>query len=230
MLLPLCEICQTQEAAVWVYFQHQHKTAQHQLCLECAQQITAEGLAEVFHQTPIDFSALKAALHHLDELPQEVSEDYPTLQKLQAMLGDDDDDELDQLFTNLLSDDGATPEKAPLATTENVHELQCPGCQTSWKTIHEDGLAGCPQCYVTFGAELRSALEELHQCSHHIGKTPRFRQKQEHLRQTHEKRQQHRHEMLQTRLEAAVTEERYEEAARIRDKITQLQVATPKAA
>jgi protein arginine kinase activator len=159
-------------------------------------------------------------MQHWQE-PQETETDHEeivTLQKLQAMMGDDAEPDLDELTTE-------TMEKVLLGEvtpSESADEPRCSECGTSWKSIHEDGLVGCPHCYVTFAASLEKVMAQLHRSVEHTGKMPRFREKQERLKEHQEKREQHRVEMLQHRLDAAIQAENFEEAAQIRDKIAQV--------
>gem|GEM_PF-4640685 len=159
-----------------------------------------------------DIPKLKEVLAQLQQGWSGDDEEDVTLQKLQAMMGDD-------APWNEEPDVAAPPE-----TQEGTDEttLRCSHCQTSWKDIQEGGLMGCPHCYTAFADEMDKVIDELQHSAMHVGKVPRFRQKQERQAEVRQKRQLHRQEMLQKRLEAALRAERYEEAAQIRDKIAQV--------
>ena len=223
MSLPTCEICQEHKASILICLEHDGQSEKHHVCMDCVGEIADGELAGFLGQSNLDFTKLKSILQQMQNMqePPEVEidhEEIATLQKLQAMMGDDAEPDLDELANEAM-------EKVLLAeemSNESADEPRCSECGTSWKSIHEEGLVGCPHCYMTFAAPLGKVMEQLHRSTEHIGKTPRFREKQERLKEHQEKREQHRVEMLQHRLDAAIEAENYEEAAQIRDKIAQV--------
>lgn len=223
MSLPTCEICQEHKASILICLEHDGQAEKHHVCMDCVGEIADGELAEFLGQSNVDFTKLQVILQQMQKMqdlpelemdPQEIS----TLQKLQAMMGDDAEPDLDDM-ANVAMGKVLSGEAAP---NESADESRCSECGTTWNSIHEDGLVGCPHCYVTFAAPLEKVMQQLHRSTSHTGKIPRFREKQERLKEHQEKRQQHRVEMLQKRLEAAIETEDYEEAAQIRDKIAQV--------
>jgi protein-arginine kinase activator protein McsA len=96
---------------------------------------------------------------------------------------------------------------------------RCPKCNTTWDRLRQDGRAGCAQCYSTFANQLAQVMERVQRASQHAGKAPRTAEKR-HRRLLHLRaRRDHRLEMLNRRLEESIAHEKYEEAARLRDKI-----------
>lgn len=91
----------------------------------------------------------------------------------------------------------------------------CPGCGFSRSKFQQTGRLGCSQCYLTFSDEILSRLGPMHRGLRHFGKHPEgfegdaFSERL--LKECKE------------RLEEAVKAENYEEAARIRDEIRQLE-------
>jgi hypothetical protein len=188
--------------------------------MDCVGELADSELANLLNQSNLDFTKLKSILGQMQNLqePEEADiEEIATLQKLQAMMGNDGESNLEDV-TNppiekvLLEEDGKDSPENP----------RCSECGTSWKSIHEDGLVGCPHCYVTFGEQLQKVVEKLHHCPQHTGKVPRFLEKQQRLKEHQEKREKHRAEMLQHRLDAAIASESYVEAAQIRDKMKEV--------
>lgn len=93
--------------------------------------------------------------------------------------------------------------------------LVCPNCGISFNEFRESGRFGCPHDYTEFYTELLPLLENIHEDSRHVGKTPRSTQigTQEQAR------------LIQLRNDqrTAIEMEDYETAARLRDEISQLE-------
>lgn len=83
--------------------------------------------------------------------------------------------------------------------------LTCPTCGLKYATFRADGRLGCPHDYEAFREALVPLLERVHRQTQHRGKVP-LRE----LRTVELTR-------LREELQAAVADERYEEAARLRD-------------
>lgn len=92
----------------------------------------------------------------------------------------------------------------------------CPTCSTELAALASDGRLGCPDCYRHFHEELRTILERFHGASAHIGMMPAATTPAE-LR---------RREIARFRslLDRAVAAEDFEEAARLRDQIQDLEL------
>ena len=95
---------------------------------------------------------------------------------------------------------------------------KCPVCGFSQADFKKTGRLGCAVCYDTFGEGLSGLLKGMHKGTAHIGKIPAR------LAKTLEREQQLKD--LQRDLRKAVTEENYESAAQLRDRIRNLQVGT----
>lgn len=125
----------------------------------------------------------------------------------------DEDDAMSGLFDEELEDFLETSKPAQISSP------RCPKCRTSWDRIKQDGRCGCPGCYEAFRAELGDVMNRLQRGAQHLGKSPKARDKRarrlEHLR----KRRDNQLELLQNRLKTAIADEKYEEAAKLRDKI-----------
>lgn len=91
----------------------------------------------------------------------------------------------------------------------------CPACGVTIEQLRETGLLGCPRCYTHFRAYLLPLLSRFHRAVTHLGKAPRARGPRASLRLEIGR--------LRSALEAAVTREDFEEAARLRDEIVQRQ-------
>jgi len=99
--------------------------------------------------------------------------------------------------------------------TSALNQRECPICGIKFLEFRNSGRLGCPHDYEEFREELTPLLENIHGEKRHCGKTPRR------LPQT----QQTQTELMQLRkqLNQAVTKEAYEEAARLRDRIREIE-------
>ena len=95
---------------------------------------------------------------------------------------------------------------------------QCEVCGLKFIDFRNSGRLGCPHDYTSFQTELAPLLEGIHGSTKHAGKAPRR------LPQTRQNQQELT--KLRKQLHKAVVEEAYEEAARLRDQIRQLEEAT----
>ena len=92
---------------------------------------------------------------------------------------------------------------------------QCGECGTKFVEFRNTGRLGCPHDYDAFRDELLPLLENIHGDVKHAGKSPR--------RLPAAKAHQQELAQLRRKLSQAVTEEAYEEAARLRDRIKELE-------
>lgn len=91
----------------------------------------------------------------------------------------------------------------------------CPGCGFSRSKFQQTGRLGCSQCYLTFSDDILSRLGPMHRGLRHFGKHPEGYEGDAFAERLLEE--------CEERLAAAVAAENYEEAARIRDEVRQLQ-------
>ncbi len=99
---------------------------------------------------------------------------------------------------------------------------QCPVCGFTQADFKKTGRLGCSACWETFEAGLASLLKAMHKGDHHVGKVPT---KAMHTLALNGKIQE-----LAEQLEKAVREEKYEDAAQIRDEIRELETKAKKSA
>jgi protein arginine kinase activator len=92
---------------------------------------------------------------------------------------------------------------------------QCPVCGFTQADFKKTGRLGCSACWETFSAGLASLLKAMHKGDHHVGKVP--------AKAMHTLALSGKVRELTERLEKAIREEKYEEAAQIRDEIRQLE-------
>lgn len=100
--------------------------------------------------------------------------------------------------------------------TRPVDSKKCPVCGATFTDIAESGKAGCADCYETFGSELLPYLKRVHGSTKHIGKIPNNAP-------LAVMPQEDTVESLRMELNRLVAEEKYEQAAVVRDKIKKLE-------
>lgn len=100
--------------------------------------------------------------------------------------------------------------------TKKVDLKKCSVCGADFSSIAKSGKVGCADCYTTFGAELLPYLKRVHGSTKHIGKIPNSAP----LAVVETKETV---ESLRMELNRLVAEEKYEQAAVIRDKIKKLE-------
>src|SRR5438874_9439018 len=93
-------------------------------------------------------------------------------------------------------------------------ELKCPHCGFTQADFKKAGRLGCSECYVTFAEGLEGLLKSMHNGPKHVGKVPQS------LRQSRDLAEKVK--SLQKKLEKAISEENFEQAALCRDEINQL--------
>ncbi len=91
----------------------------------------------------------------------------------------------------------------------------CPNCGFSQGDFKKTGRMGCSQCYQVFEAGVEGLLNAMHKGTDHIGKTPGGKPVGQGLAV--------KIEDLQKQLAASIENENYEEAARIRDQLRQME-------
>ncbi|MGQ0633815.1 MAG: UvrB/UvrC motif-containing protein [Planctomycetaceae bacterium] len=101
------------------------------------------------------------------------------------------------------------------AELEELEKLVCPTCKISFRDFRNQGRLGCAHCYIAFREQLLPLLENIHGETHHCGKFPK--------RAPDDSQKRYQLIKLRNDLRQAVAEESYEEAARLRDQIQELE-------
>ncbi|MCL2096996.1 MAG: UvrB/UvrC motif-containing protein [Oscillospiraceae bacterium] len=90
----------------------------------------------------------------------------------------------------------------------------CKMCGVSFADITKTGKAGCGECYETFKNELTHSIIRIHGAVNHTGKIPKNRRVKISAKRKLEE--------LSFRMQKAVGEQNFEEAANIRDEINKI--------
>lgn len=97
-----------------------------------------------------------------------------------------------------------------------AQKVQCPICGAFFSDIAKNGKVGCSECYTAFYDQLLPYLKRVHGSTKHVGKIPNNAPLMV-------KPQTETVEVLRSELSRLVAEEKYEQAAVIRDKIKEME-------
>jgi len=113
-------------------------------------------------------------------------------------------------------------ESSFLPEIEEVKKVKCKDCGITYDEFIDGGRVGCSNCYTTFENKLDAILKNIHGSNFHKGRilnSPKIK-KQTNIEQ-HSKSNEIQE--LKNKLKELVKEEKYEEAAKIRDEIKKLE-------
>ncbi len=102
---------------------------------------------------------------------------------------------------------------------EQVENVVCPVCKTTLKEFKSTGRLGCPNCYDMFREEISNVVKRIAPFETH--KQDAFKTEVKPAKQTKEEKIKD----LREQMKLAVSEERYEDAAKIKKQITKLESA-----
>jgi protein arginine kinase activator len=104
---------------------------------------------------------------------------------------------------------------SPAGLPQQRNEAACPNCGLTYSDFGRSGKIGCGECYTAYGDRLEPLLRRIHGTGSHTGKVPRRGGGKLALRQ--------RLRQLKSDLERHVSNEEYEQAAKVRDEIKALE-------
>jgi protein arginine kinase activator len=168
--------------------------------------VEENSIAEQYNVCPDCFALIK---RYMFDMARPLMPTEDVIREVQALLGDHDK------ALTLPSHPGALA-----ALAENVPA--CPECGMTLSEFKARGRFGCPRDYEVFAEHLDPLFERIHEANppRHQGRLPRQ------AGSTHEIVDRTRKlAALKARLEAAVAEENYEMAARLRDEINEAEPA-----
>lgn len=101
------------------------------------------------------------------------------------------------------------------AARELADSVRCEGCGKTFQEIAHTGKAGCPACYTTFYDRLLPSIQRIHGKAQHVGKiSPRAGETVKRERELTD---------LKKQLADAIASQQYEECAKLRDRIQELE-------
>ena len=109
----------------------------------------------------------------------------------------------------------------------NTNELKCKRCNSTFEDFIHSGRFGCEDCYSTFDGKIDSILRNIQGANKHFGRIGKISKEAENQFGKNEESEKDvskpEIQKLKQELKMAVKEEKYEEAAILRDKIKELE-------
>lgn len=99
--------------------------------------------------------------------------------------------------------------------SSEMTKLKCQNCGFSYMDFKKAGRLGCGECYEAFGKNITPLLKRIHGSDQHYGKAPMKAKRVIKVRDDIQD--------LKSRLQKAIQMEEFEEAAKLRDKIKELE-------
>lgn len=128
-------------------------------------------------------------------------------------------------------EDFANQDLLPLI--DPIDDVKCLGCNYTFEDIINTGKFGCPKCYETFETQIDDLLSKLHGNNRHVGRLGKHSEvkidnnsKENRSNSSDAKVEENENselENLKIKLKELVKEEKYEEAAKVRDQIKKLE-------
>ena len=179
----------------------------------------------------------EANVHYTHVVNGEKTE-YNLCDECAKKLGIDDMDfSMPISFSNFISD--FFDEDSLLPSFSGNMITKCPKCGLTYDEFAKNGKFGCGECYNTFASKIESVLKNLHGSAKHRGRAPKRIADTSSITKLTEKEDKNnqpeiKHEpvvdkkaaeldRLNEDIKLAIKEERYEDAAKIRDQIKKLQ-------
>lgn len=133
---------------------------------------------------------------------------------------------LAKLLSSLLGVEGSSQKQ------ENLSQIICPTCKTSYQEFVEDSCFGCQDCYGMFDLLMSDKIKKLQGSERHNGKRPKYKGQGEAVltadagktgdRPENAQEKAEQLKQLKAKLTEAVLKEDYESAAKYRDEIKSL--------
>lgn len=115
-----------------------------------------------------------------------------------------------------------------------TNEVKCKKCGMTYSDFINTGMFGCSECYDVFNGPIESLLKNLHGTAKHVGRIPKGKAEQIEVEESinenkngKEKKNKQsekdaKKQRLEENLEKAIKDERYEDAAKIRDELKEM--------
>lgn len=138
-------------------------------------------------------------------------------------------------FFGEFMEDFASPQFISMPLLHEIKTLKCDSCGSTFEDIANTGKLGCGNCYEVFEERLDPIIRRIQGADHHIGRIgkiidskieQKMNQKttsKKERRESQQDKEENKLVKLQEELKQAIKEEKYEEAAKIRDEIKKIE-------
>ncbi len=112
---------------------------------------------------------------------------------------------------------------------DKLAQVVCPTCGTSYEEFVKNSRFGCSDCYSVFDLLMSDNIKKLQGGDAHVGKRPKYQKMQpasavlEKDEEPSRRTAKEQIELLKAKLSTAIAEEEYEQAAKYRDEIRELE-------
>ena len=130
-------------------------------------------------------------------------------------------------FSSFFGDLLSEYDNAFMPLLQEPHELKCDKCNMTYSEFMELGKFGCENCYNAFSGRIDPVLKRIQGSNRYTGRKAEMNEENEKEVKTNNKAQEPKGDKLtklKAELKQLVKEEKYEEAAKIRDEIKKLEV------
>ena len=116
-----------------------------------------------------------------------------------------------------------SPEFMPLFN--EIKELKCKNCNSTLEDIANKGRLWCAECYTTFESKLDPIIKKIQGSNIHTGRIGKILENKIEKKADNDKSTDNSNELekLKIELKKAIKDERYEDAAKLRDKIKEIE-------
>ncbi|HBM80298.1 MAG: UvrB/UvrC motif-containing protein [Clostridiales bacterium] len=114
------------------------------------------------------------------------------------------------ILTGLMDFTGNNP-----VTYQTEKHIKCPACGLDFEEFKRTGMLGCSECYHAFADRLEPIIKRIHGNTQHTGKVPRRTGGLIRIKRDTER--------LKYELKKAIDSEEFEKAAKLRDRIKELE-------
>lgn len=123
-------------------------------------------------------------------------------------------------FSNFFSDFMNDYTNEPIV---NNHILKCDKCNMTYEEFLNLGKFGCSNCYNVFSKKIDNVLKKIHGANRYLGNKKTDTKNKKMNFNTNIDKKKNEIDVLKKNLKIAIEEERYEDAAKIRDDIKNLE-------
>ncbi|WP_455544432.1 UvrB/UvrC motif-containing protein [Intestinibacter sp.] len=192
----LCQKCNKKVATVFISTVLNGKNSQMYLCTDCAKEFHDSMNQDM--QIPFPINDILSKMEFNEDTINDLIKDLREIEGRDVVEGVIESDNIE-----------------PLQDNNQKVDITCSVCNTSFEEYKKTGKLGCSKCYSTFEEQLKPIIEGIYGYSEHVGKFPKNEFTDTEVIRTVEQ--------LKQQLNIAIQEEEYEQAARLRDEILQLE-------